>query len=491
MAFMGVDIGTSGVKVIVCDAKGEVLETASHSLSVQNPQPMWSEQSPDKWWEALCSCLDTLANKGVTEQVTAIGLAGQMHGAVMLDAQHKVLHPAILWNDGRSNEQCVELTSKVEKVHDITGNMVMPGFTAPKLLWIKKHEPELFSKIHKVLLPKDYIRYLLTDLFVSDMSDAAGTSWLDVANRAWSEEMLAACGLSQAHMPSLCEGSEVTGLLKPELAKRWSMGPVPIVGGGGDNAAGAVGSGVVDDGQTILSLGTSGVLFSVTDKCLSNPLQALHCFCHALPEKWHVMSVHLSAASCLQWFADVAADGAVEVLLDEAQCADKNDYHAAYFLPYLSGERTPYNNPSMGGEFIGLSSSLSRGQMTLSILEGVAFAFKNGLEVMRGAGITSDEISIIGGGAKSALWRQLIADVLGVKIVFRAGGDVGPALGAAKLAQLATDPESTLENVCRPPNIIATHVPGKNKSAFFAYRFERFKQFSEQASHRRIWERVT
>ncbi len=491
MAYMGIDIGTSGVKVVICDEQGAVIGSHSEPLSVQNPRPMWSEQQPLDWWLAVSECLDKLAHKGMTRRVTAIGLTGQMHGAVLLNENNEVLRPAIMWNDGRSAAECDLLTNRVKDVHGITGNLVMPGFTAPKLLWVANNEPDLFSRVAKVLLPKDYIRFLLCGTFYSDMSDAAGTSWLDVAKRDWSAPMLAACGLTAAQMPELCEGNQITGRLHMSLANRWGMSAVPIAGGGGDNAAGAVGSGVVFDGQTILSLGTSGVLFSASERYLSNPKRALHSFCHAIPGKWHVMSVHLSAASCLQWFADIAAQGSVDTLLDELENSDVTPDSNGFFLPYLSGERTPYNNPSMGGEFVGISASTTRANMTYAILEGIAFAFKNGLEVMHEAGVFPSEISIIGGGARSKFWRQLIADVLEVAIVYREGGDVGPALGAARLAQLALHPERDIEAICPAPAAIASHLPRPEMTEVHNHRYSYFKQFSEQASQRRIWEQLT
>ena len=484
MTYLGIDIGTSGVKVAVCDDKGALIDTVSASLTVQQPQPLWSEQDPQSWWHAVCDCLDQLHTKGLTRQVESIGLSGQMHGAVLLDEQHAIIRPAILWNDGRSATECEELTALVPDAHDITGNLIMPGFTAPKLRWVAKHEPKLFAKVDKVLLPKDYIRYMLSGVFASDMSDAAGTSWLDVGKRSWSSAMLRACGLDISHMPDLVEGNQITGRLHKSLANRWGMAAVPIAGGGGDNAAGAIGSGVVSDGQTILSLGTSGVIFSATERYIANPTRALHSFCHAIPNTWHVMSVHLSAASCLQWFADIAASGSVQTLLDELVESDIDAHNNVFFLPYMSGERTPYNNPTMTGEFIGLTASTRRADMTYAVLEGIAFAFKNGLEVMHEAGVFPSEIAVIGGGARSEFWRQLIADTLGVAITYRAGGDVGPALGAARLAQMAVNPDAPVDSICSAPTVLASHLPQIEQSEIHNQRFKTFLALSNN-NHQR------
>ena len=300
--YIGIDLGTSGVKVVLLSENGQPVASHSEAMTLSRPHPLWSEQSPHEWWQATDKALLTLAEKQSLKDVRAIGLTGQMHGATLLDSQQKVLRPAILWNDGRSAEQCRTLEENVPDSRAITGNVMMPGFTAPKLLWVKQHEPEIFSQIDKVLLPKDYLRWCLTGEFASDMSDAAGTMWLDVGRRDWSDQLLAACGLSRSQMPVLFEGNEITGSLNPSLAQRWGLPEnLPVVAGGGDNAAGAIGVGLYQTGQAMLSLGTSGVYFAVSDGFRSNPDSAVHSFCHALPQSWHLMSVMLSAASCLEW----------------------------------------------------------------------------------------------------------------------------------------------------------------------------------------------
>ena len=300
--FLGIDIGTSSVKAVVINAAGDVIDQAAAALPVSRPQPLWSEQDPADWWTATQKAvLDLSPDRRA--RVEGVGLSGQMHGATLLDGADKVLRPAILWNDGRSFAECGELEAAEPRLRQIAGNLAMPGFTAPKLLWVRKNEPEVFRRVARVLLPKDYVRLLMTGEAASDMSDSAGTLWLDVERRAWSADLIAATGLTQSQMPRLYEGSEITGRLKPDVARAWGVDPVPVVGGGGDNAAGAVGVGVIRPGDAFLSLGTSGVLFLSGEAFLPNPAQAVHAFCHALPQRWHQMTVMLSAASCVDWAA--------------------------------------------------------------------------------------------------------------------------------------------------------------------------------------------
>lgn len=483
--YMGIDLGTSGVKVIITDSQGNIVDSASASISVSRPQPLWSEQDPAQWWAATNEAVLALGEKLDLQQVKALGIAGQMHGATLLDASNQVIRPAILWNDGRCEAQCREIETMVSNSREITGNIMMPGFTAPKLLWVKQHEPDNFARIAKVLLPKDYLRFLLSGDFVSDMSDAAGTLWMDVEKRAWHPALVAACGLSVSQMPSLCEGNDISGKLNTDIAQTWGMQAVPIVGGAGDNAAGAIGVGIVKPGQAMLSLGTSGVYFMVSDGFESNPDSAVHSFCHALPKTWHLMSVMLSAGSCLQWYADNIAKVPVEQLLAELDSAkiDPSNTGGAYFLPYLSGERTPHNNPEATGSFFGLTHSTTQAQLTHAVIEGVSFAFADALDALHSASssklasansISSDEdssnkkhieqnkntneITLIGGGAKSPYWRQLLANVLGRTLTFRAGGEVGPSLGAARLAQMAIETERSMEEICPMPHLVEEHA---------------------------------
>lgn len=472
--YIGIDLGTSGIKAILLGDNAAVIDSASAELEVSRPQPLWSEQAPDHWWQALQSCMQQLAARQSLAGVKAIGLAGQMHGATLLDADNQLIRPAILWNDGRSFAQCQQLQQQVPALTQLTGNLAMPGFTAPKLLWLRQHEPEQFNRVAKVLLPKDYLRFCLTGDFASDMSDSAGTLWLDMAKRDWSDELLAACGLNRSHMPTLYEGNQITGSLLPELAQRWGMQQVPLVAGGGDNAAGAVGAGIVKPGQAMLSLGTSGVYFAVSDGFKANPQSAVHSFCHALPGSWHLMSVMLSAASSLQWYADNVAKTPVADLLDELQQANVDAAQAPLFLPYLSGERTPYNNPDAKGVWFGLSHSTSRAALTYSVLEGVSFALAQGAAALHDSGLQPDDINLIGGGARSPYWRQLLADVMQRPLSFRESGEVGPALGAARLAVLAINPQATLDDICPQPPLVSQHQPSAERYAALAPRYQRF-----------------
>ena len=446
--YIGIDLGTSGVKVALLNAQGEVAAIGSAPLQVSRPHALWSEQDPESWWLATDQAMQALAQQHALSEVKAIGLSGQMHGATLLDNAHRVLRPAILWNDGRSGEQCRELEQRVPASRQITGNLMMPGFTAPKLLWVRQHEPDIFQRVAKVLLPKDYLRWRLSGDFASDMSDAAGTMWLDVARRDWSDLMLDACGLTRDQMPRLFEGNVVTGSLSGEIAARWGMPAVPLVAGGGDNAAGAVGVGMTEPGQGMLSLGTSGVYFVVSDGYLSNPQRAVHSFCHALPQRWHLMSVILSAAACLDWAAALTGCADVPQLLAEAERADENAA-PLWFLPYLSGERTPHNNPQATGVFFGLTHQHGRPELARAVLEGVGYALAQGMDAVHECGVAPSSIMLIGGGARSALWRQMLADISGQTLDYCQGGEVGPALGAARLAQLALEPQTTLPALTR------------------------------------------
>ncbi|MDP5032894.1 MAG: xylulokinase [Paraglaciecola sp.] len=478
--YLGVDLGTSGVKIVLTNASGEIVDTSSSSFEVSRPKPLWSEQNPQDWWTGFCQAMDKLSANHDLSKVLGLGLSGQMHGATLLDDANTVIRPAILWNDGRCEAQCKEIEAEVADARELTGNIIMAGFTAPKLLWVKQHEPANFARIAKVLLPKDYLRFLLTGDYATDMSDAAGTMWLDVKQRTWHTGLLAACGLDESHMPRLFEGSDITGTLKSEVAARWNMSAIPVIAGGGDNAAGAVGVGIVKPGQAMLSLGTSGVYFAVTDGFTANPESAVHSFCHALPNTWHLMSVVLSAASCLQWFADNIAKRPVQTLLDELDNTDINLEHCPIFLPYLSGERTPHNNPFASGSFFGLNHSTAQVNLTYSVLEGVSFAFADGVEALNKAAGEADEITLIGGGAKSRYWRQLLADVLARPVNYRTGGDVGPGLGAARLAQIAIDTDRTLQEICPQPALESIFEPNNERVALLKIRREQFQQIYVQ-----------
>jgi len=436
---LGLDLGTSGVKALLLDGD-TVVATAQSPLQVQRPQPGWSEQDPEHWWQATCRCLDELhaAHPHELHAVRAIGLSGQMHGATLLDDQGRTLRPCILWNDGRSQAQCVELERAAPRLRELAGNAAMPGFTAPKLLWVREHEPDVFARIARVLLPKAWLRWRLTGRFIEDMSDASGTLWLDVAQRRWSPELLAACGLDEAQMPTLVEGTEPAGELDARWVARWGFERTPIVAGGaGDNAAGAVGVGATRPGDAFVSLGTSGVLWATTDRFAPAPERGVHAFCHALPATWHQMGVMLSAASALSWWAGVCGRSEHELLAELPERVEAPS--AVSFAPYLSGERTPHNDASVRGGFVGLAAESTRAQLTLAVLEGVAHAFRDARDALASAGTRIAEADVIGGGARSPLWCELIAVLLGVPLHQVDGSEHGCALGAARLARAALD----------------------------------------------------
>ncbi|MEY8875299.1 MAG: xylulokinase [Leptothrix sp. (in: b-proteobacteria)] len=484
--YLGIDLGTSEVKLLLLDAQHHIVATVGEALTVQRPQPLWSEQDPAAWWAATDRGLQRLAAEQpqAMAAVRAIGLSGQMHGAVLLDAHDRVLRPAILWNDGRSGAQCAALEAACPRLHAITGNLAMPGFTAPKLLWVREHEPDLFARTARVLLPKDWLRLMLSGEAVSEMSDAAGTLWLDVAQRRWSPEVLAACGLSEAQMPRLVEGSAVSAPLKPELAARWGLkagshGGIPIAGGGGDNAASAVGIGAVRPGEGFVSLGTSGVIFLTSDRYRPNPAEAVHAFCHALPGRWHQMSVMLSAANGLSWVKQLlGAPGEAALLEQAARLTPAQRARAPLFLPYLNGERTPHNNPHAQGVFFGLGNEHDAATLAWSVIEGVSFGLRDGW-LSLGAELGHEpgqvqSLSLVGGGARSPLWAQLLADTLGVPLVARSGGEAGGALGAARLAWLADG--GTVEAVCLAPPVARVFEPDATEGARLAVRHARFRR---------------
>lgn len=475
--FLGIDLGTSELKAIVLDERGSIVASATAPLTVSRPAPLHSEQNPEDWWHACCTALDHLATSAPEQmaRVEAIGLSGQMHGAVLLDARDAVLRPAILWNDGRSHAECLAMMQACPETAQIAGNIAMPGFTAPKLLWVAGHEPEIFARTACVLLPKDWLRMRLSGEKVSDMSDAAGTLWLEVARRDWSETLLAATGMQRGQMPRLVEGNAISGRLLPELARRWHISrQVPIAGGGGDNAASAVGIGAVQPGQGFISLGTSGVLFVVNEQFRPNPELAVHAFCHALPGRWHQMSVLLSAASCLKWVTQLTGRHSESALLAEMEMLDAVARDTApLFLPYLAGERTPHNDPNAQGVFFGLGFDHGAAALAYAVVEGVAFAFRDGLNALRAAGTGVSALSLVGGGARSPAWAQLLADTLELEILTHAGGEAGGALGAARLAQLAAGAAEA--TVCTTPPVAARYRPDSSRSAALTARYARFR----------------
>lgn len=455
MTTLGIDLGTSALKVVLTNGD-EVLALAARPLTVERPHPGWSEQDPQAWWTALVDAVDEIQSRApaALAGVTAIGLAGQMHGATLVDCEGRTLRPCILWNDGRAEPQCAELEAAWPALRQVTGNPAMAGFTAPKLLWVRSHEPQLFDRIHKVLLPKAWLRWRLTGDFIEDLSDASGTLWLDVAARRWSREALSACELDLDQMPSLVEGNAAAGHLKGELRARWGMATAPMVAGGaGDNAAGAVGLGAVHAGDAFVSLGTSGVLWATTGHFAPNPDLAVHAFCHALPDTWHQMGVLLSAASALSWWSGVAGLDETR-LLAEAEAEPSGNVAApaqALFAPYLAGERTPYNDSRVRGGFAELAASTTRSDLTRAVIDGVGYAFADARDALEAAGTRIVEADVIGGGAQSDFWVQRLADILNRPLHRVAHGDLGCALGAARLARMADG--AGLSVACRPARV--------------------------------------
>ncbi|WP_176058257.1 xylulokinase [Paraburkholderia sp. BCC1876] len=475
MTFLGIDLGTSEVKTLLTDDASTTIATGSARLEVEHIHPHWSEQSPQAWWHATLDAIAQVraADPGAFAALRGIGLSGQMHGATLLDRAGQVLRPAILWNDTRAFAECVELEALVPESRSITGNLAMPGFTAPKLLWLSKYEPAVFRAAHKVLLPKDYVAWRLSGEFVSDMSDASGTLWLDVAKRDWSDRMLAATGLSREHMPRLVEGSDAAAQLHDGLRREWGIaGSVTLCGGAGDNAASAIGMGVADAGSAFLSLGTSGVLFAGTERFAPNPAQAVHAFCHCLPERWHQMSVILSAASSLAWLSELLGKDVAELV----NCAESADaQNAPLFLPYLSGERTPHNDANAKGVFWGLTGAHGDADLAYSVMEGVAFAMADGYAALQGAGTSLETASFIGGGSRSRFWATLCATATGVAMRRHQGGDVGAALGAARLARLAVTKES-VGLVCTAPETVEVCEPDAAKRTLAEDRLARYRR---------------
>ena len=474
---LGIDIGTSEVKVVLLDDAQRVVGQAHSAVPISRPQPLWSEQDPHDWWAATVAALAQLRAAHPKEfgAVRGLGLSGHMHGATLLDAQDRVLRPAILWNDGRSHAQCAELERRAPGSREITGNIVMPGFTAPKLMWVEQHEPEVFRRTARVLLPKDFVRLQLTGEAVSDMSDSAGTLWLDVAKRAWSDTMLAATHLTRSHMPRLVEGCEASGTVLPAVASELGLpAGVVVAGGAGDNAASAAGIGVAAPGTAFLSLGTSGVYFVANAAYSPNPARAVHAFCHAFPNTWHQMTVMLSAASGLRWLRTLTHADSEAQLVAEAEALPAGT-PVPLFLPYLSGERTPHNNPHACGVFFGLTHDHTRAHLARAVLEGVAFAFLDGQQALMQGGAQIDTVTLVGGGSRSAPWAQVLADTLGRTLDRRSGADVGAALGAARLGRMARTGDS-VASVCSMPPLIDRFAPNPGRAELLAERHLQFQR---------------
>jgi len=472
--FLGLDVSTTSSKALLINRKGEVLGTASSPHSLSSPKPLWSEQDPTQWWQAVVQSIqEVIMQTGIsTPEIEAIGLTGQMHGLVLLDADGEVLRPAILWNDQRCQAQCDEIHRRVgkEKFIQISGNVALPGFTAPKILWVAENEPEIYARVQHVLLPKDYIRYKLTGEFAMDKADGSGTVLFDLKTRDWSEELLSALDIPRQWMPPTFEGPETTGLVcEPAAALTGLPLGTPVAAGGGDQAAGAVGVGAVVPGIIGLTVGTSGVIFAATPSPLIEPEGRLHAFCHAVPGLWHFMGVMLSAAGSLQWYRDTLAPNiSFDDLLREAEVVPAGS-DGLLFLPYLSGERTPHPDPLARGAFIGLTLRHTRGHMTRAVLEGVAFGLKDSFNLIREAGLERvSQVRASGGGTKGALWRQILADVLESELV-SVNTTEGGAFGAALLAGVGQGAWKDVISACEA-TIQITGKTEPNPDTFEVYR---------------------
>jgi len=447
--YLGIDLGTSSVKALLMDGDHGIVASATADLEVSRPQSGWSEQAPADWISATEAAMDGLKAQSDLSGVKGIGLSGQQHGATLLDAEDRPLRPCILWNDGRSTVEAAELDAN-QIVREKTGNVILPGYTSPKLRWVQANEPDIFAKTAKVLLPKDYLRLWLTGDYVSDMSDASGTGWLEVAKRDWATDVLAVSDLGLEHMPRLVEGTEVSGQLRSELASRWGISGNPVVaGGGGDNAASAAGVGVVKDNTAFVSLGTSGVFFVSNDQFRPNAESAVHAFCHALPGIWHQMGVILSAAAALEWLSEITGKSAAELTnsLGEGLRAPS----PVKFLPYLAGERTPHKDSTLRGAFAGLDLATGVDDLTQAVLEGVAFAFVDSRDVLAEAGTKMTSALAVGGGSRSNYWLKVIATALNMPIHVPAAGDIGAAFGAARLGLIAAEGADPLTVLNQPP----------------------------------------
>lgn len=480
--YLGLDLGTSAVKALLIDENGTQIGSRKATLNVIRPHPGWSEQDPEQWWEATNRAVLALRDDFPNHMaaVQGIGLSGQMHGLTALDDEDRILRPAILWNDMRSASQARQLDVSKPAFRELGGNAVMPGFTAPKAVWMAENEPHLFDRIRTILLPKDYLRLRLSGEKFSDMSDAAGTLWLDITSRNWSDRLLDASGLSTSAMPELVEGNQPAGQLRRDMASAWGIAGQPVIAGGaGDNAAAAIGLGIIRGTDSFLSLGTSGVVFTVTDQFTPAPQRGVHAFCHALPDTWHAMGVILAASDCVSWLCEITGVG-VEALmteLDEAEAQGRPDGSDLLFHPYLSGERTPHNDANARAGFFGLTRSHTRADMTRAVLQGASFAIADAVSALKGAGATPEDLLATGGGAINLRWLRYIASVTGTTIHLPHDGDYGAALGAARLAMMATGAQ--ISDVCSRPSLKTSITPDAALADKLHPAYERWQQLYE------------
>ncbi|MGI9452589.1 MAG: xylulokinase [Geminicoccaceae bacterium] len=494
---IGLDVGTSGVKALLVTGEGDIAASATEEYQLLTPKPGWTEQEPESWWTASCRVLKSLAEKAEAP-IEAIGLTGQMHGAVFLDDDGEVIRPALLWNDQRTADECADIESRIgsQRLRGITGNPALTGFQAPKVLWLRKHEPEAYSRLRHVLLPKDFIRYRLSGALATDASDAAGTLLLDLVRRNWSEEILKALDIPLEWLPKVHEGPDITGHVNADGAKASGLQQgLPVIAGGGDNAAAAVGSGVVGEGTGFVSLGTSGVVFVASEKPKIDPDGALHAFCHAVPGRYHLMGVILSAGGSLRWYRDNLARLSVDRSVDayDQIFARASEVSAGadglFYLPYLAGERTPHMDPFARGAFVGLSLAHDDRHMARAVIEGISFALKDSLVLMDRLGVSPDQLFAVGGGARSPLWRTWLASILGVGLQ-RLEVEEGPAMGAALLgavgAGIHSDVETAVAKMIRKEGPLETPKPALEDRYHPVY--ERFTRLYPALKTADIWQ---
>lgn len=476
MLYVGIDLGTSAVKLLLMDGEGKIQKIVSREYPLYFPHPGWSEQKPEDWYEQVMDGMKELIAEADKSQIAGISFGGQMHGLVILDKEDEVIRPAILWNDGRTYEECDYLNNVIgkEKLSEYTANISFTGFTAPKILWVKNKEPENFKRIAKIMLPKDYIAYKLTGVNCTDVSDASGMLLMDVKNRRWSKEMCEICGISEEMLPKLYESYECVGTVKPEIARELGIPEtVKVAAGAGDNAAAAVGTGTVGDGMCNISLGTSGTIFISSEKFGVDKNNALHAFAHA-DGHYHLMGCMLSAASCNKWWMDEII-GTSDYGAEQKKIGALGENHV-YFLPYLMGERSPHNNPNARGTFIGMTMDTTRADMTQAVLEGVAFALRDSFEVAKSLGIKIERTKICGGGAKSPLWKKMIANILNLKVDV-IESEEGPALGGAMLAAVACGEYKNVEEAAaKIVRIVDTVEPEEELVKKYDERYQQFRQ---------------
>ncbi len=476
---LGIDVGTTGTKTLLCNDEGDILASTTAEHPSYHPKPGWSEQNPEDWWRGTVESVgQVIREAGVSgREVNGIGLSGQMHGAVLLDKSQQVLRPAILWNDQRTARECEEITERVGRARliELTCNPALTGFTAPKILWVRKHEPDIYKRAARILLPKDYVRFRMTGAFATEVSDASGTLLLDVPRRRWSDEVLNRLEVDKSLLPDCFESPEVSAKVTREAAEAMGIPEgTAVVGGGGDQAAGAVGNGIVERGVISATLGTSGVVFAFSEAVEKDPMGRVHTFCHAVPGKWHVMGVMLAAGGSFQWYRNNLAAVEMEeakkrgvdpydVLCEIAAGADPGS-EGLFFLPYLTGERTPHANPNARGGWIGLASRHTKAHLIRALLEGVTFGMRDSLEIIKGMGIPIRQIRASGGGARSEFWRQMMADVFNHPVV-TINATEGPAYGVALLAGVGTGAFSSVEEACRQAIKVVSETKPTPRSA--------------------------